>query len=57
MISSDYAALCFQALFNLLDDDDFTAPSGKITANSLMVDLVAGGVTEEHTDFVSTQHG
>ena len=41
-----------QELFWLLDDDNDEVPSGKITATSLALELAAGGVSPEHTQFV-----
>lgn len=43
-----------QELFGLLeDDDDDGVPLGRIGSNSLAVELTAGGLTQEHTDYVS----
>ena len=37
----------------MLDEQDEGVPSGKITSSSLAVELAAGGVTPEHTEYVS----
>jgi len=43
----------FQELFELLQDET-RMPSGSAPADILAVELTAGGLTPEHTDYVST---
>jgi hypothetical protein len=45
----------FQELFYLLDEQDVDVPTGKISAHSLGVELAAGGISSEHTAYVSTE--
>jgi hypothetical protein len=42
-----------QELFRLLTDDSVEVPLGKTAARMLAVELAAGGVSPEHTDYVS----
>ena len=42
----------FQELFGLLQDGDALPPANALASN-LSVELTAGGLTPEHTDFVS----
>ena len=43
----------FQELFGLLQDGDSLPPANALASN-LSVELTAGGLTPEHTDFVSS---
>ena len=43
----------FQELFYLLGENEVDVPLGKIAAKMLNVELAAGGVSEEHADYVS----
>jgi hypothetical protein len=43
---------CVQELFSFLEDEE-VAPRGGATADRLAVELTAGGLTPEHTRFVS----
>ena len=48
-----------QELFYLLDSMDSTGRGGVVTTQSLAVELQAGGLTQEHVEYVSyctTQH-
>ena len=45
-----------QELFYLLDEKDEDAPDGMVTVKSLVVELMAGGVSPEHTKYVSHFH-
>ena len=46
--------IILKELFYLLDEQDDDVPNGKIHARSLGVELAAGGVSHEHTEYVST---
>lgn len=41
-------------MFYLLDEADGEVPSGKILARTLAVELTAGGVSADHTQYVRT---
>ena len=41
-----------QELFYLLDEKDDDVPDGMVTVKSLVVELMAGGVSPEHTQYV-----
>ena len=55
-----YLFLPAQELFYLLDSMDSTGRGGVVTTQSLAVELQAGGLTQEHVEYVSgirTLHG
>ncbi|CAH1772232.1 unnamed protein product [Owenia fusiformis] len=42
-------------LFYLLDEKDFDVPTGKVSARNLGIDLIAGGVSPENTEYVMSK--
>ena len=46
----------YQELFSLLTEDEVDVPLGQIAAKMLAIELAAGGVTPEHTEYVRNHH-